>query len=371
MQHTWIRLLFLATFICSSTIDAKEFRVSNDFLGISTTPAASALVRQRGVSEAWKAEVELVRKTGIGTHLWNADQRSELLLTGRVKGFEGHHINSATRYPALAGNGNNIKFVKGRIAHLQEHHGSFRNPTAGKLIMRQELIKDYYRSVSTKNIALGSAFLLSGGYLIFENFPDIFRNYELAFGDGPINEEAFLIGTQKVLGSGAGVAFLGAGAARLTARQISVKKLNTTAIVRSRFAGFGRIAGSVGTVLLVSKSAVNAYRWNQGYIPSPDFIKDTSVVAAGVAGGAAGTVAGSMIGKNIDATYGELVGGLVGGAVGAIIASAAVSAGFDESYAQRDFEAQNAYLDHMYQHYSVDRKFRYAELSEEDDSATN
>ena len=70
-----------------------------------------------------------------GTRKWSLTQKQELLKTGKVKGFEGHHINSVKGHPEHAGNPNNIEFVT-RKEHLKRHGGNFRNPTRGNLINR-------------------------------------------------------------------------------------------------------------------------------------------------------------------------------------------------------------------------------------------
>jgi hypothetical protein len=80
-------------------------------------------------------EREMV-KTGGGTRAWTAAERAELIRTGKISGYEGHHINSVESSPELMANPNNIKFVKGRTEHLQEHGGSFQNPTSGNLMER-------------------------------------------------------------------------------------------------------------------------------------------------------------------------------------------------------------------------------------------
>jgi len=77
-----------------------------------------------------------VKRTGRGTRNWTPKEKKELLETGKVKGYQGHHINSVKSHPELAGNANNIKFVKGTAEHLKEHGGSFRNPTSGPTIQR-------------------------------------------------------------------------------------------------------------------------------------------------------------------------------------------------------------------------------------------
>jgi hypothetical protein len=63
----------------------------------------------------------------------------ELKETGKVEGYEGHHVNNVADNPKLAGDPNNIKFVKGRNEHLSEHGGNFKNTTSGDLIYRDEM----------------------------------------------------------------------------------------------------------------------------------------------------------------------------------------------------------------------------------------
>lgn len=72
-----------------------------------------------------------------GTGPWTKAEKKELLETGKVKGYQGHHVNSVKDNAEMAGNPDNIKFVKGRTDHLAEHGGNFRNPTYGNLISRE------------------------------------------------------------------------------------------------------------------------------------------------------------------------------------------------------------------------------------------
>lgn len=71
-----------------------------------------------------------------GTVNWTAAEKTELLQTGKVSGYQGHHINSVNGHPELARDPNNIKFVKGGGGNLAEHGGNFRNPTTGELMNR-------------------------------------------------------------------------------------------------------------------------------------------------------------------------------------------------------------------------------------------
>jgi RHS repeat-associated protein len=56
-------------------------------------------LRQKAVAQAWKQERELVIRNGQGTRLWTAAEKAELLKTGRVAGYEGHHISSTQQTP--------------------------------------------------------------------------------------------------------------------------------------------------------------------------------------------------------------------------------------------------------------------------------
>ena len=78
----------------------------------------------------------MVKKTGKGTRKWTKEQKAELLEKGKVKGFQGHHINNVKDHPELAGNPDNIEFLT-RKEHLDRHGGNFRNETHGKLLNRK------------------------------------------------------------------------------------------------------------------------------------------------------------------------------------------------------------------------------------------
>jgi hypothetical protein len=74
-----------------------------------------------------------------GTVNWSAAEKAELLQTGKVSGYQGHHINSVNGHPELARDPNNIKLVKGNAGNLAEHGGSFQNPTTGELMNRTSI----------------------------------------------------------------------------------------------------------------------------------------------------------------------------------------------------------------------------------------
>lgn len=89
--------------------------------------------RGTAVKKAWKNEQNLVRTTGKGTREWTSSQMTELLNTGKVKGFVGHHMKSVKGFPSLAGDPNNIQFLT-RTEHLLAHGGNWRNITYGRYI---------------------------------------------------------------------------------------------------------------------------------------------------------------------------------------------------------------------------------------------
>jgi hypothetical protein len=93
-------------------------------------------LRRQAVKLAWKEERELVRRTGQGTRMWTAAERAELISTGQVKGYVGHHVNSVKGFPQMAGMSDNIQFVRKGAEHLLLHNGNWRNVTSGPLISR-------------------------------------------------------------------------------------------------------------------------------------------------------------------------------------------------------------------------------------------
>ena len=90
--------------------------------------------RSKGVALAWKRERELVMQ-GRGTRQWTLEEQRELIQTGRVKGYQGHHMMSVAKHPELADDPNNIQLLdarKGNNEHLKAHGGDYRNESAGR-----------------------------------------------------------------------------------------------------------------------------------------------------------------------------------------------------------------------------------------------
>jgi hypothetical protein len=92
--------------------------------------------RQRAVRQAWKDERALINAGQRGTRDWSDAERAELLRTGKVKGYVGHHINSVKGHEEMAGDPNNITFLTPAEHQARHPGGNWRNPTTGELLDR-------------------------------------------------------------------------------------------------------------------------------------------------------------------------------------------------------------------------------------------
>jgi uncharacterized membrane protein YgcG len=86
--------------------------------------------RKRGVDRYWAREKTLVQM-GMGTRDWTPEQQRELLETGSVSGFQGHHMLSAAAHPEQADNPDNIQPLTTE-EHLAAHGNDYKNPTNGR-----------------------------------------------------------------------------------------------------------------------------------------------------------------------------------------------------------------------------------------------
>lgn len=109
---------------------------------VAQKSAARGYLRQKTVRQAWRQEAKLVRKTGRGTRDWTPRQLDLLRRGKRVPRYEGHHLRDVSSHSKKwMGDPRNIKFVT-RRQHQREHRGSFKNPTTGKLIDRQKILRN-------------------------------------------------------------------------------------------------------------------------------------------------------------------------------------------------------------------------------------
>ena len=99
--------------------------------------------RSKGVNKAWERERELVRR-GRGTREWDMKEQKQLLKTGRVKGYQGHHMKSVSKYPQYADDPKNIQFLSARKEnneHLKAHKGDYRNESNGRYNVKSGKIR--------------------------------------------------------------------------------------------------------------------------------------------------------------------------------------------------------------------------------------
>ena len=96
--------------------------------------------RSAGVELAKDYEIATITMGGRGTRKWTKKERASILQSGKIVGFQGHHVCSVHTSPGLQGNPDNVVFVTSR-EHLEMHAGNFRNSTVGKTIDRDRMLR--------------------------------------------------------------------------------------------------------------------------------------------------------------------------------------------------------------------------------------
>jgi RHS repeat-associated protein len=152
-------------------------------LGHALLDKAIKAAKNKAVEDAWKMERQLVAKTGRGTVDWSPSQVKDLLSSGRVPGYVGHHLNSANNSLELAADHRNIDFITVE-AHRALHMdmGGTRAPTYGSLMDRtagghlpdlaSSSAKDWAQQFAGRTLsAVGDA---------LDRMPDVFSMFEFA-----------------------------------------------------------------------------------------------------------------------------------------------------------------------------------------------
>jgi len=112
------------------TIDRFEDTVDT----VCDVQKVTSSARTSAVRKAWKNEYIDVKNGGMGiSRKWTIAEQAELLSTGKVSGYQGHHMKSVKGYPELVGEPSNIQFLT-RSEHLKAHNGNWRNITHGRYI---------------------------------------------------------------------------------------------------------------------------------------------------------------------------------------------------------------------------------------------
>lgn len=105
---------------------------TSEVLVHNTCDAQITKDRAKAVRDAWKKEVEAV-KNNTSKYNWTAAQKKELLETGKVAGYDGHHIRTVkeligTAKEKLIGSADDIVFLNEKN-HVYVHGGNMQNPT--------------------------------------------------------------------------------------------------------------------------------------------------------------------------------------------------------------------------------------------------
>lgn len=122
---------------------------------VNALPVGDHSLRNQGVQLAWRYEKSEITMGGKGSANWTDEELQEILNTRRVRGAEGHHINSVSEHPLDQANPDNIKFVKSRAEHLDEHGGNWQNSTEGDYIDRNVRLEEVNRNRVLKNELTG------------------------------------------------------------------------------------------------------------------------------------------------------------------------------------------------------------------------
>ena len=110
----------------------------SEALGRQAVNNAIEKARNEAVKKAWRHERANVLK-GKSTYRWTEAQIAELTKHGKVKGFDGHHINSVNDAAGLAGNPDNIRFLPDtEHRSLHKDNGGTKSPTKGPLVDRSK-----------------------------------------------------------------------------------------------------------------------------------------------------------------------------------------------------------------------------------------
>ncbi len=118
----------------------KGVRAIADAAARRKAERALRYARQRAVRDAWKMERQLAIKGFPTSRSWTDDQLTELIDTGKVKGFVGDHINTVNGNVSLAANHRNIQFST--VAEHNARHaaaGGFQTPISGQAMIDRTL----------------------------------------------------------------------------------------------------------------------------------------------------------------------------------------------------------------------------------------
>lgn len=187
-------------------------------------PSADSM-RSNGVSQMWdylKAEAQM----GGNSSGFSPEHQQELLERGKIRNFEGHHINSVDAHPNLQSNPDNVmpleehRYDDGPRDHFKAHDNNWRNPTEGPLVDRNQILTDTNnKRVSEKQLEIKTE-----------------RNNIVK------NE---LVGIGSAIAIGFGVGFTIGFIAKLAENGLSVESVRTASIVGLQTGSTTAIIGGI------------------------------------------------------------------------------------------------------------------------------
>lgn len=120
--------------------------------------------RNKGVALAKTYEIMDLKMGGKGTGKYSRRFIKEVLKSNKIRGYQGHHINSVSINKELQADANNIVFLKEKD-HLATHNGDFKNSTTGNLINKNEMLRktNMKRIIKTEMFGVGISAVLGFG----------------------------------------------------------------------------------------------------------------------------------------------------------------------------------------------------------------
>lgn len=205
-------------------------------------PSADSM-RRSGVNQMWnylRGEAQM----GGNSSGFTPEQQQELLERGKIRNFEGHHINSVDSHPNLQSNPDNVipleehRYGDGPRDHFEAHAKNWRNPTEGPLVDRNQILKDTNdQRVSEKQLEIKT----ERNNIVKNELVGIGSAIAIGFGVG------FTIGFIANLAQNG----LSVESVR-TASIVGVKTGSTTALIGGVSYGITRTIGEITTGTLIN-----------------------------------------------------------------------------------------------------------------------
>jgi len=134
--------------------------------------------RQDGIKLAWEYEKADITMGGGGSGNFDASQCQEILENGKLKNYEGHHINSVKQTPEQQGNPDNVSMLEehrdgnGPRIHYEKHGKNWQNQTTGEMLDRDGMLKisNFKRVFKNELTGLGFAVAIGVGVGFTLNF---------------------------------------------------------------------------------------------------------------------------------------------------------------------------------------------------------